>query len=228
MFRIHIISIGVLCLSLALPVFFLSATEESVAAGTTASSALETLTADVNNIIENGAAMESSESESIIDRINASWESFADIYGRDPWHQGIEIDSVVKAASNMLAQARTDLEKKGVAGMADAYASALPFLKTLILEYDKPILADFTGAQCKICKIMKARLKKIDEEYKDRVRIIMVNVNTQKELTKQYQIMLIPTLVFIDRRGKEVSRNVGEMEEKAVKAKLNELLKKKV
>ncbi|HEX7319126.1 MAG TPA: thioredoxin family protein [bacterium] len=226
MFRIHGVLFSVLCSFLALPASFLCAAEENAATGTTATSTLDAITADIGDIIEKGAAMGSGDAESIIERIDRNWEAFADIYGRDPWHQGIEIDSAMKAAAGMLAQAKTDMEKKDVGGAAETYAGAVPLLETLILEFNKPVLADFTGAQCKICKIMKARLAKIDEEYSDRVRIILVNVNTQKELTKQYQIMLIPTLVFIDRGGKEMHRNVGEMEEKAVKTKLDELLNK--
>jgi len=226
MFKMRDVLIGVICLFLALPAYFLPAAEENETTSGTASSMLEALTADIGNIIENGAAMGSGDAELIIERISKNWEAFTDKYDRDPWHQGIEIDSIKNAAGKILAQAKTDLEKKGVGGAAETYAGALPLLKTLVLEFNMPILADFTGAQCKICKIMKARLAKIDEEYKDRVRIVMVNVNTQKELTRQYQIMLIPTLVFIDRGGNEVSRNVGEMEEMAVKTKLDELLGK--
>jgi thioredoxin 1 len=224
MFKMRSVLIGIICLFLAMPFYFLYAAEENETTSGTASSILEAVTADIGNIIENGAAMGSGDAESIVERISKNWETFTDRYDRDPWHQGIEIDSVMKTAAGMLAQAKSDLEKKGIGGAADACAGALPLLKTLILEFNKPILADFSGATCKICKIMKTRLAKINEEYKDRIKIIVVDVNKQRELTKQYKIMLIPTLVFIDRSGKEVDRHVGEMEEKAVKTKLNELL----
>lgn len=190
----------------------------------TASKLLEAITVDIGTVIDESAGMVPGDAQSAIERIGNSWDAFTDIYRRDPWRQDVEIDSVVKAADGMLVRAKSDLEKKGIGGAADACAGALPLLKTLILEFNKPILADFSGATCKICKIMKTRLAKINEEYKDRIKIIIVDVNKQRELTKQYKIMLIPTLVFIDRSGKEVDRRVGEMEEKAVKTKLNELL----
>ena len=52
-----------------------------------------------------------------------------------------------------------------------------------------------------------------------------IDVNKEKELTKKYKILLIPTLIFLDKTGKEVYRKAGLMEEKAMSAKLEELIK---
>lgn len=87
-----------------------------------------------------------------------------------------------------------------------------------------PVLLDFTGSTCKACKIMKPRLEELAPEYAERVRIVFVNVNSQKSLTKAYKIILIPTLVFITRNGEEAARHVGEMEASTIRLKLNELL----
>jgi len=71
---------------------------------------------------------------------------------------------------------------------------------------------------------MKARLPNIASDYKGRIRIVFVNANKEKDLVKKYRIMLIPTLVFIGRSGEEVERHIGDMEERTIRAKLDELV----
>lgn len=88
-----------------------------------------------------------------------------------------------------------------------------------------PMLMDFTGFRCKNCKLMEKRLNSISGGFKGRAEIIFVDVNKEKELVKQYKITLIPTLVFVNREGKEICRKTGVMEEKAVKAKLEEVIR---
>ena len=86
------------------------------------------------------------------------------------------------------------------------------------------ILMDFTGNKCKPCKVMKTRLKKLIPEFEGKAKVVFVDVNKERKLTKEYKIRLIPTLVFIDKTGKEVYRWQGEMSEDAVKKKLQELI----
>lgn len=102
---------------------------------------------------------------------------------------------------------------------------ALAFLDTLREKVAKPVLLDFTGSVCKACKIMKPRLERVAPGYAERVRIVFVDVNTQKSMTREYKVMLIPTFVFIDSAGEERARYVGEMEERVIRQNLDKLLK---
>lgn len=110
----------------------------------------------------------------------------------------------------------------------DEALTSLELLKRLLPELietiDLPVLLDFTGPKCKACKTMKARLPNIASDYKGKARIVFVDANKEKGLIKEYKIMLIPTLVFIARSGKEVDRHIGEMEERTIRAKLDELM----
>lgn len=105
---------------------------------------------------------------------------------------------------------------------------ALEFLQGCLPGFveaiDLPVLLDFTGPKCKACKTMKNRLLNIATDYEDKVRIVLVNANKEKDLAKKYKIMLIPTLVFIARSGEEVERHIGDMEERIIKAKLDKLI----
>lgn len=46
----------------------------------------------------------------------------------------------------------------------------------------------------------------------------------KRDLVNKYKIMLIPTLVFISRSGEEVERHIGDMEDRTIRAKLDELM----
>ncbi len=110
----------------------------------------------------------------------------------------------------------------------DKALTLLDVLKGLLLELieviDLPVLLDFTGPKCKACKTMKTRLPNIASDYKGKVRIVFVDANKEKDLVKKYKVMLIPTLVFIARSGEEVERHIGDMEDRTIRAKLDELM----
>ena len=69
-----------------------------------------------------------------------------------------------------------------------------------LINEDQPILVDFFAEWCNPCKMQTAVLHQIIEHYKDKIRIVKVNVDTNKALAKKYQIGSIPTL-FLFRRG---------------------------
>lgn len=89
----------------------------------------------------------------------------------------------------------------------------------------KPVILDFTAFKCKSCKIMGKRLEAIAKEFKEKAEVKFIDVNKEKKLVKQYKIYLIPTIVFLDKDGKEVFRKVGVLEEVVIRAKLKELIK---
>ena len=87
----------------------------------------------------------------------------------------------------------------------------------------QPALIEFGAETCSQCKRMKVVLDGISQRYKGRAHVVQVNVNKDKAVTKQFKIMVIPTLVFFDAKGKEVGRTYGFMDEVKVARKLHEL-----
>jgi len=152
----------------------------------------------------------------------------------DEWNKYVEFHNYV-ADREFARTAKLDTLVADISGrfekiIKDDNGSKLPELKDRIADLLStgilPILADFSGNSCKNCKIMKTRLTKIAPEYAGKVRIVYINVNVERDLIKLYRVTLIPTLVFIDRDGKEASRYVGAMEENDLKKKLNDLYNK--
>ena len=72
-----------------------------------------------------------------------------------------------------------------------------------------PTMAEFGSSSCAPCKQMKPILEELAGEYKDKLNVVVIEVYEQMELTRQYNIMTIPTQIFFDSSGEELSRHIG-------------------
>ena len=91
------------------------------------------------------------------------------------------------------------------------------------LTSGKPTLAEFGWRTCIPCKEMKPILEELAVEYEGRLNVVIVEVYEQQELTRKYGIMAIPTQIFFDSSGKEVTRHIGLWPKKEVIAQLNKM-----
>ena len=79
--------------------------------------------------------------------------------------------------------------------------------KALIAKESK-VLVDFYATWCGPCKMLAPIL----ENYQSDIRLIKVDTDEYDELSREYGVMSIPTLVLIE-NGKEVKRNIGIISE---------------
>ena len=91
------------------------------------------------------------------------------------------------------------------------------------LASGKPVLVDFGANSCIPCRQMRPILKEISKEYSEKTRVLVIDVYKFQDLARQYQVQLIPTLVFFDSKGKEVFRHLGAWEKESIVAKLKEI-----
>lgn len=91
------------------------------------------------------------------------------------------------------------------------------------LASGQPALIEFGAETCSQCKRMKVVLDGISQRYKGRAHVVQVNVNRERDVTRQFRIMVIPTLVFFDAKGREAGRSYGFMDEVKVVRRLHEL-----
>lgn len=76
-----------------------------------------------------------------------------------------------------------------------------------VVQSDKPVLLDFWANWCGPCRMVSPIVDEIARERAD-VKIGKINVDEQRELAAQFQIMSIPTLVVM-KEGKVVNQTLG-------------------
>ena len=91
------------------------------------------------------------------------------------------------------------------------------------ISNDRPTLAEFGRGICIPCKAMKPILEELSVEYKDKLNVVIVEVDANMDITRQYEIMMIPTQIFFDSDGKEVFRHVGFFAKEDIIVQLGEM-----
>ena len=76
-----------------------------------------------------------------------------------------------------------------------------------VMQSDRPVLLDFWASWCGPCRMLSPVVDEFAEEN-TAVKVGKVNVDEQRELASQFQVMSIPTLVVI-KNGKVTARQVG-------------------
>ena len=64
-----------------------------------------------------------------------------------------------------------------------------------VLESEQPVLVDFTADWCPPCRVMHPILDEIDAS-RDDLRIVSVDVDTEKETAARYGVMSMPTFML--------------------------------
>ena len=92
-----------------------------------------------------------------------------------------------------------------------------------ITAQNLPALIDLGRGTCKACKMMLPILQELQEEYKGRAIIQIIDIRYKPEPARFYKIRLIPTQIFFDSKGKEIYRHEGFMDKSSIEQKLLEI-----
>jgi len=91
------------------------------------------------------------------------------------------------------------------------------------LSNGKPTVGEFGATTCIPCKRMKPIMEEIAAEYGDVLNMSFVDVSKVKGMADRYAITLIPTQIFFDSGGQEITRHIGFWPKEELVAKLQEV-----
>jgi thioredoxin 1 len=84
------------------------------------------------------------------------------------------------------------------------------------------VIIDFYADWCMPCLMLAPIVEELASNYK-KVKIARVNIDENKEKSKEYQVFTIPTLLFI-KNGQVVDRTTGSVSYEAMEERIKKLL----
>jgi thioredoxin 1 len=65
-----------------------------------------------------------------------------------------------------------------------------------VIQSALPVIVDFTAVWCSPCKMLDPVVKQIADELTGRVKVVKLDVDDNPNLTMQYGVMGVPTLML--------------------------------
>ena len=84
-------------------------------------------------------------------------------------------------------------------------------------------LVDFWAPWCGPCRMIAPVIEQLAEEFEGKAKICKVNTEEEQDLTQQYQIRSIPTILFF-KDGEIVDQLIGATTKVALEEKINKYL----
>tara|TARA_Y100001978_G_C23623593_1_gene399739 strand:+ start:571 stop:885 length:315 start_codon:yes stop_codon:yes gene_type:complete len=87
--------------------------------------------------------------------------------------------------------------------------------KKEVMDCDRPVLVDVYADWCGPCRLLAPTIDEIAELTKDEKKVGKLNADENPELTKQFRINSVPTLLLFE-NGKEKARLTGNQSKKRI------------
>jgi thioredoxin 1 len=101
--------------------------------------------------------------------------------------------------------------------------SAGPAQATSQPDVPLPRMVEVGMGKCLACKRMKPIMAELERDYAGRLRVDVIDLNTEPAAEQRYGITIIPAQIFFDPSGEELHRHTGFMSKDDILAKWSEL-----
>ncbi|TYJ43169.1 hypothetical protein E1A91_A03G135800v1 [Gossypium mustelinum] len=123
------------------------------------------------------------------------------------------------AAVGLFMSSRLDF---GVS-LKDLSAAAVPYEEAL--SNGKPTVVEFYADWCEVCRELALDIYKVEQQYRDRVNFVMLNVDNTKweQELDEFGVEGIPHFAFLDKDGNEEGNVVGRLPRKYLQENVDAL-----
>jgi thioredoxin 1 len=79
-----------------------------------------------------------------------------------------------------------------------------------VLQSDKPVLVDYWAEWCGPCKMIAPILDEVAGEFKDRLKVMKLNIDENAQTPRKYNVRGIPTLMLF-KGGDVIAQKTGAL-----------------
>lgn len=129
---------------------------------------------------------------------------------------------LLSCGGNAKAEANNENEGTTLSQTTNSSESVYKVINGKIIPINgKPTIVDFSASWCPPCQKLKPIFAKLEEEFKDRINFVTIDVDNNPELSQAYSVQSIPMLVFLNKDGEIQNTIVGFRDRDQLLAAIN-------